>query len=112
MHQGDKLSAWCFGLLEKKRNKLPFNPFEDGKKLMTKISSIASHFHYGERREKLLICCKEAGCAESVPHRDLNSTRMSAKHELLKDILRIEKGLMLYHRRYPGTPTLTSDEWQ
>ena len=92
MHQGDKITARAFGFLEKSRNKVPIDSFPGGIALVKKSSSCAAHFHYSERWSKLLHCCHVAGCAETIPNLDLNSTRMLAKHLLLYDTLRIEKG--------------------
>ena len=50
-------------------------------------------------------------CAEAVPHLDLNSTRMSAKHGLLSGMLRVEKGISLYCSRYPGLIKILPEDW-
>ena len=48
LHNGDKIAAWAFGVLERCKTKESVDPPTEGKALTACVSKCASYFSYGE----------------------------------------------------------------
>ena len=67
MHDGDKIGQAAIGELVRTRMKIPINPFNEGKEIVTKFHKMSAHFSSAAKRRELLkandmdyyFCCCE-----------------------------------------------------
>ena len=72
MHDNDKLGQSGIGQLVRSRNKKEVNPFPEGQELIAKLRTVAKHFSYASRLDKLKAICKRVGVAAICPKIDKN----------------------------------------
>lgn len=116
MHQVDKVAASGIGDLVRRRKKQVMNPFPEGQALVIKVHSIAAHFSYGDRWEKLVEEGKMKMGKDKVPDSrlqlDLNTTRVMARWSLIYSCVRQNKILKLHLSTKPDSERLKDAEWQ
>ena len=113
MHDIAKLTSSAIGALVRTKNKKPVNEFNEGSKLMARALNQAKYFSYSTRLEELHKLCSlvPGGCPRIKPQVPVNGTRVSAQHNLITSLFRLNKALKLY-RSFTNIPaSLTDEEW-
>ena len=109
------MSASGIGDLTRTKKKCPTNPFPEGQKLINKVHKLAAYFSYGDRWDKLV----ERGKKE-LPHDiptarlrlDLNTTRVSARWNLLYSCIRQHKLLRLHEATKNPAEKMSDGDWE
>ena len=93
MHNLSKVIRWAIGSLQKSRNKEPYLPFEEGRKIILKANAVAKHFNYGERRQQLRKLSDAVNCPLHHPHVNVNGTRVMAEVRVLTHVVQKESAI-------------------
>ena len=97
MHDGDKIGQSAVGALVRTKNKVPVNPFPEGKEVMTCAHDLAVHFSYSKRHSQLLEFRAHIVSQPSIKLAvDHNRTRVAARHSLLYSEMRMNRLLKSY----------------
>ena len=113
MHDGDKIGRSAIGELTRSKNKVVVNPFPEGKALMLKFQGLAKHFVQAKvhRDNYDIILERNPNIPKTKIQRDLNSTRIEARHLLAKSAMRIKKGIEHYSVAHSPVGFPTAHEW-
>ena len=112
MHQVSKISQSAVGVLVRKKDLKPVNPFPEGALVMKVAHDMGKYFSYSTRHSDLVDCCKAAGAAAIRVKLDVNGTRVTAQHGLLRSLLRLNKALKLFQMKYSPTWALEPMDWE
>ena len=114
MHQGDKIGKSAIGELVRSKNKVIVNPFPHGLNLLKMLRDQARHFSAVHTNR-----VKYDKFLEENPHLpgssiqvDLNDTRMSSVHGLIRSSLRIKRTLTRYFATYDIPVYLNNEDWE
>ena len=112
MHDGDKIGKSAIGELVRSRNRVPVNPFNEGKAVVKKFQDQAKHFHSNPSNQGKLdnLLDRNKDLPNAKIQRDLNETRISARWNLLCSSLRMKKPMRLYEVDC-GITLLTEEDW-
>ena len=113
MHDGDKIGRSAIGELIRSRGKVPVNPFPSGMGLVSKFQNLAKTFssNPGHRIKYQAILDSHPLIPKTGIQRDLNKTRISARHMLFHSTLRIKSGLKLYECEHEPSGFPSVDKW-
>ena len=113
MHDGDKIGKSAIGELVRSRNRIPVNPFNEGKDLVKKFQDQAKHFHSTPANQMKLdnLLDRNKDLPNAKIQRDLNETRISARWNLLCSSLRMKKPMRLYEVEH-GIAFLSEQDWK
>ena len=94
MHDGDKIGRSAIGELTRSNKKVVINPFVEGKALMKRFQDLGKHFSSTEknRLNYAAVLNQHPELPTATIQRDLNKTRIEARHKLLQSSLRVIKG--------------------
>ena len=105
MHDGDKIGRSAIGELVRSKNKNAINPFLDGVRLITKFQGLGKYFSstLDHRLKYQTILDSHDDIPPTVIKRDLNKTRINARHQLLLSSIRMKRGIKLYEVTHSPT---------
>ena len=113
MHIGDKLPRAMVGDLVRTQNKVPINPFDACQRLLGILQAIATYFSYSTRHEtmiKMADILEEGSTALIRIEVQHNGTRVSARHGLIRSLIRMSKLVRLYGAAHGGPCLKLNDE--
>lgn len=113
MHEGDKIGRASSGDLVRSRRHVVANEFRAGSALMAAAQKVAVHFSYGERRDKLkqVGSTLPGGAPDIVPQTGICTTRIAARANMLRSLLRLKKAIVAYCNSRSTAPSLSEDQW-
>jgi hypothetical protein len=113
MHQTDKISRSATGDLDRSKMGVKVNPFPEGVKVMNRFHAAAVHFSFSTRFKQLQAFgpVVSGGLTRARPQVDLNTTRVAARQSLVRSMVRLYKGLVLYAAAYKPLWKLEEEDW-
>ena len=114
MHQGDKTGKSAIGELVRSKNKVTVNHFPHGLNLLKKLRDQAHHFSvvHTNRVKYDKFLEENPNLPGSSIQVDLNDTRMSSVHGLIRSSLRIKRTLTRYFATYDIPVYLNNEDWE
>ena len=116
MHALDKVARAAVGDLTISRKKKVVNPFPKCQDLLARATKCATHFAFSKKRLDDLWQLAKASCSYSNdirPKTELSTTRIAARHGMIKSLIRLNGVLRLYQVKYRATVDwdLSDDDW-
>lgn len=115
MHGDDKIARFAVGDLRRTRMRHVVEPFVEGNALMAKAQRCAVYFSYSTRRSRLVGygATVDGGVPDIVPKTDISTTRVAARHSMIKSVLLLNKGMRAFASANPDVDWGFSEaEWQ
>ena len=115
MHDDDKIGRAAIGKLTRSKNKTVINPFPECVILMQKFQDVAKHFisNPGNRENyDIILETHKDEVPSTAIERDLNSTRIEARHKLVKSSLRVQKGIQYYSMKFRPIDFPDDNDWK
>lgn len=96
MVQVSEISKSAIGELVRSKSSVPVNPFPVGVEVMNKAHDAGKYFSYSNSHKDLMLLCPQVKAPKTRVKLYVNGTRLSAKHQLLSSIIRLNKVLNVY----------------
>ena len=106
MHVDDKIAKAMIGDLTRSKDNVVQNPFPEGQELVKVAHDAATHFSYSTRFKKLCEFSNlvSGGAPKTRLQNDKCTTRVSARGNMVRSVIRMHKPLGLYGIAKPETP--------
>ena len=107
MHQDDKIARRAVADLTRSKDGVVLDPFPECQALLKRLHKLGVHFSFSTRFEKMILMLKSHPALRSPTIRiavDLNTTRVSARLNLIFSALRMHKLLLVYAAVNPSSP--------
>lgn len=116
MHVDDKIAKAMIGDLARSKDGVVQNPFPEGQQLIKIAHDAATHFSYSTRFKKLCEFSDlvSGGAPKTRLQNDKCTTRVSARANMVRSVIRMHKPLGLYGVAKPQSPPakLTAASWE
>ena len=106
MHQAGKIARRGIADLPRSKGKVVQDPFPEAQALMKKTHKAATWFSASGAKQKELVALVDTRSMDAPKIRikvDLNTTRVSARLNLIFTTLRMHKAIKMHSALYPGT---------